>query len=97
MPCLFSVVPENNTRLHLLLTLKIYGAKSFIFKDYRVKSREDFAGNTVKKIRGLAGGGNGTNLRYIYKLLGYNSSKTTEIYTHVTKAYLSAITSPLEL
>src|SRR5690606_25146951 len=37
---------------------------------------------------------NGTNLRYIQKLLGHNSSKTTEIYTHVSNSNLTAITSP---
>lgn len=39
----------------------------------------------------------GTNLRYIQKLLGHNSSKTTEIYTHVSKANLTNIQSPYEL
>ncbi len=27
---------------------------------------------------------NGTNLRYMQSLLGHESSKTTEIYTHIT-------------
>ena len=40
---------------------------------------------------------NGTNLRYIQKLLGHNSSKTTEIYTHVSTANLTNITSPFEM
>ncbi|MCF8714508.1 site-specific integrase [Joostella atrarenae] len=40
---------------------------------------------------------NGTNLRYIQKLLGHNSSKTTEIYTHVSTENLTNIISPLEL
>ena len=40
---------------------------------------------------------NGTNLRYIQKLLGHNSSKTTEIYTHVSTTDLTAIMSPLTI
>lgn len=38
----------------------------------------------------------GTDLRYIQSLLGHNSSKTTEIYTHVTKKGLENIRSPLD-
>lgn len=38
----------------------------------------------------------GTDLRYIQELLGHESSKTTEIYTHVTEKSIAKIQSPLD-
>lgn len=39
---------------------------------------------------------NGTDLRYIQEILGHKSSKTTEIYTHVSTRYIQQIKSPFD-
>lgn len=39
---------------------------------------------------------NGTNLRYIQEILGHKSSRTTEIYTHVTDNSIRRIKSPFD-
>jgi len=39
---------------------------------------------------------NGVNIRHVQELLGHNSIKTTELYTHVTKISKNKIASPLD-
>ena len=40
---------------------------------------------------------NCTDIRYIQELLGHNSTKTTEIYTHAAKTNFNSIKNPLDL
>jgi integrase/recombinase XerD len=39
---------------------------------------------------------NGLDIRYIQELLGHRSTRTTEIYTHVSRRNLIAVRSPIE-
>jgi len=41
-------------------------------------------------------GENGVDLRYTQEILGHKSSKTTEIYTYVSKTGIASIKSPLD-
>jgi site-specific recombinase XerD len=62
--------------------------KSGIKKNVSVHSlRHSFATHLLE---------HGTDLRYIQSLLGHDSSKTTEIYTHVTTKGFDQIKSPLD-
>ncbi|WP_374709118.1 tyrosine-type recombinase/integrase [Aureibacter tunicatorum] len=40
---------------------------------------------------------NGVNLRYIQHILGHHSSKTTEIYTHITNYGINRVKNPLDM
>ncbi|TDQ14610.1 site-specific recombinase XerD [Algoriphagus boseongensis] len=69
-------------------TLKVSAKKAGVSKKISVHTlRHSFATHLLE---------HGTDLRYIQSLLGHESSKTTEIYTHVTTKGFDQIKSPLD-
>lgn len=63
-------------------------AKAGITKDVSIHSlRHSFATHLLE---------HGTDIRYIQELLGHKSSKTTEIYTHISPRSIAKVTSPLD-
>ena len=63
-------------------------AKAGIMKDVSIHSlRHSFATHLLE---------HGTDIRYIQELLGHKSSKTTEIYTHISPRSIAKVTSPLD-
>lgn len=62
--------------------------KAGIQKDVSIHSlRHSFATHLLE---------HGTDIRYIQELLGHKSSKTTEIYTHISPRSIAKVTSPLD-
>ena len=68
---------------YTLLTKKTLVVLRKYFKEYKPKEL-------------LFEGESGTDLRYIQSLLGHSSSKTTEIYTHITNKGFDQIKNPLD-
>jgi integrase/recombinase XerD len=80
---------------------KRYHERSFqqVFKQALIRSGINKKGATLHSLRHSFATHHlekGTDLRYIQELLGHSSSKTTEIYTHVSATKLATLRSPFE-
>jgi site-specific recombinase XerC len=76
---------ENNENLFKLVDEQLK------LKGYSFKMRKTYT-KQLKRFSSFIG----KDLRFIQELLGHSSSKTTEIYTHVTQKNISNIQSPLD-
>jgi site-specific recombinase XerD len=78
--------PYSATSIHNILKSAV--EKAGIRKRVTVHTlRHSFATHLLER---------GTDIRYIQELLGHQSSRTTEIYTHMTQKGLGKIKSPLD-
>ena len=81
-------IGQQYSERSLQLVLKRQLAKTTIKKDVTLHwLRHSYATHLLE---------NGTDLRYIQELLGHKSSKTTEIYTHVSTKNIQNIRSPFD-
>lgn len=100
------VVPLSPTVLKLLREYwKVYRPDEYLFngqaaKQYSIKScqtiykRHIDSTSSIHTLRHSSFTNlleNGTDLRIIQKIAGHSSSKTTEIYTHVSTQFLSKV------
>ena len=104
------IVPLSQTVLTLLRQYYIqYKPKEYLFNGqsggkYSIQSCQKIykknihGGSSIHTLRHSSFTNlleNGTDLRIIQKIAGHNSSKTTEIYTHVSKQILSKVNLPI--